>query len=436
MSDPGTNPGTRPGTQPPCILFTAFEPSGDEHAAPIIAELRRRAPNVPIYALGGARMEAAGATLIERTTDNAVMLSGAIAKAWSHKQLLGRLKRWMADHPVRVHVPTDSPAANWAICKMVKRMWGSDCDAVPGGAKVVHMVAPQVWAWASWRVRRLQKWSDLVLCVLPFEPAWFAKHNVNARFIGHPVFDEALDVQALQDPTPEIQAFRKDQLRVALLPGSRPGELQKNFPIMLSTILQVEQPLNVLVAAPNEARSDELRQLRLAWEKRQDPLLDVVALTDGLDDPIGMNASIITGDTEAVLHWADIVLLASGTASLHVARHGKPMVIMYRVPGWQWHLIGRWLIDTRTYTLPNLIACGGPSRSRERHIVPEVMPLTSDNPEPVVREMTRLIESEDARRAQVEALAAVCEQFKGHDAGAEAAEAIMEISDLGFGISD
>jgi len=119
----------------PCILFTAFEPSGDEHAAPIIRKLRWLAPSVPIYALGGSKMEAAGAKLIERTTDDAAMLSGAIGKAWWHRKLMQRLEAWMADHPVRVHVPTDSPAANWAICKMVKRLWGSDSAALPGGAE-------------------------------------------------------------------------------------------------------------------------------------------------------------------------------------------------------------------------------------------------------------------------------------------------------------
>ncbi len=163
------------------LLFTAFEPSGDCLAAPVIDTIRRREPQVPIWAFGGGRMEAAGATLIERTTDRAVMLAGIAVQARRHQRRLAALKRWLADHPLAVHVPVDSPAANWSICRLVRRQ-ASD-------ASIVHLAAPQLWAWATWRVRRLRRLTDRVLCLLPFEPAWFARRGIPGVFVGHPLFD-------------------------------------------------------------------------------------------------------------------------------------------------------------------------------------------------------------------------------------------------------
>lgn len=409
----------------PIILFTAFEPSGDQHAAVVIEHLKQMRPDARIYALGGPKMEAAGAELIEHTTSKAAMLGSAIAKAREHRALLKRLERWMAEHPVAVHVPTDSPAANWSICKLVKRnatkIQGTDPGAdgslhspsSPGLlGRVVHLVCPQVWAWASWRVRRLQKWSDLVLCILPFEPDWLAKHGVAARFIGHPLLDEPLDTPGLDAESAGFPSGgASGGPRLALLPGSRPGEIRTNFPLMLETLRRLRErfpKMTTMIAAANGESEEHIR--RIAPQLPPD-------------------THIATGVADAVIHWSDVVLVASGTATLHVARHVKPMVIVYRVNPWTWRLIGRFLIDTRTFTLPNLIAAGGPHRETERHIVREFVPFlgSAQDAAPVVDEVASLIEDEGKRQRQVEALRGVLQKFEGHDAGKEAAEAILDV---------
>lgn len=385
----------------PSILFTAFEPSGDEHAAPVIRHLRETRPDISIYALGGPKMKAAGATLIENTVNDAAMLAGALAKINEHRAIRRRLHVWLADHPIALHVPTDSPAANWGICKITK--------ALPGvGAKVVHLVAPQVWAWASWRVKRLQKWSDRTLCLLPFEPAWFAKHDVDARFIGHPLFDSPLDTESL-DATAATLPDAKTKL--ALLPGSRPGEIRKNWPLMRRVFTEVDGRLSgceAVVAVGSDRQRDQLMRL---------------------DPTIGGKVQIETGQTDAAIHWADAVLTVSGTVTLHVARHAKPMAIVYRVPWLNWQLIGRWLIDTRTFTLPNLIANDGPHKDRSRHIVREFVPQLSDHATPIADEIVSLIEDETKRAKQIEAVREALAKFDGHDAGREASEAILEVLD-------
>jgi lipid-A-disaccharide synthase len=142
--------------------------------------------------------------------------------------------------------------------------------------------------------------------------------------------------------------------------------------------------------------------------------------------PMPPDVRVITAQTDAVLNWADVVFVASGTATLHIARQTKPMVIVYRVSRMSWNLIGRWLIDTRTFTLPNLIAAGGPHAESDRHIVREFVPWFGDatTVDPMVEELDSLVTSTEKREAQRAALRGVLNQFEGHDAGKEAAEVI------------
>jgi len=149
----------------PTLLFTAFEPSGDDHAAAVIRELRRRHPNLPIYAWGGPKMARAGATIICETGQDAVVGVPGWDKIRQHQRINKDIARWIATNRATVHIPVDSPAANFPICKIAKK----------SGLKVCHLVAPQVWAWGGWRIRKLRRRTDLVLCLLPFEERWFTR---------------------------------------------------------------------------------------------------------------------------------------------------------------------------------------------------------------------------------------------------------------------
>jgi lipid-A-disaccharide synthase len=391
--------------RPACVLFTAFEPSGDEHAAVVIRALRRMCPEVPIHALGGEKMAAAGATLIERTTDRAAMLGSALSKIGEQISLRRRMRRWLDEHPVRVHVPTDSPAANWAYCQMVRRRWGSE------GARTVHLVAPQLWAWGAWRAAKLRRLTDRVLCVLPFEPAWFAERGIEAQFIGHPLFDRPLDEPALKREAADLPQARP---RVALLPGSRPGEIRANLRPMIRIFGQLvcsgrfPQAHAVIAGASADAA-------RLIVDHGDTPQIrSLVTVTEGR--------------TDAVLHWADVVLTVSGTASLHITRHLTPMTILYRVSRPAWYLVGRWLIDARTLTLPNLIVAG-PGASADQHVVREFIPFFGDV-QSVAEELTALLADQQRRRSQIEWLGKITDPFRAHNAGEEGAAAICEIGAL------
>ncbi len=330
---------------PKPILFTAFEPSGDAVAAALTAELKRRYADLQIYALGGDRIAGAGGHLIENTTEDPVMLAGAVRQMATHRRRLRRLAAWLAKHELSAVVPTDSPAANWSICRLVRRLQPQ--------TKIIHLAAPQLWAWAPWRIGKLRRLTDLVLCLLPFETQWFCSRGVKATFVGHPIFETPLCPDTAFDPWCD-QEEHSNRIKLAILPGSRSAEIKSNYPTMIATAMDLadkqDQKIYAAVAAMNETRRQQVESMT--------PPQSTLSL------------SITCSRTDQVLQWADVALVVSGTATLQVLRHRVPMVTMYHVNRWSWHLIGRFLIQTRTFTLPNLI---GQSLGLKQ-VVPELVP--------------------------------------------------------------
>lgn len=336
-------------------------------------------------------METAGATIVERTGEDAVMGVPGFAKILEHRRINKRIDRWLAQHPVALHVPVDSPAANFPICAIAKKR----------GVKVVHLVAPQLWAWGPWRIRKLRRLTDGILCLLPFEEEWFLARGVKARFIGHPLFDKPLDVAALDERVRQVGL--EGNPKIAIMPGSRPGEIAPSFPILLDMFrrLRADFPdLAGLVAATRPAVADRLRAVADAEPQ---------GWPDGL--------SIAAGEADAVIRWCDFAVVVSGTVTLQVARQRKPMITFYRPGRLFYYALARWLVSARFYTLPNLIA--------NKKIVPELIPHFGDGEElalQVIRLMRRPGYADDQR----EELGKVVERFQGRNAGSAAADAIEE----------
>ena len=379
------------------ILFTAFEPSGDDHAAAVIAELRRRRPKLAIYAWGGPKMQAAGAALVARTGADAVVGMPGLAKIREHRQINRSIARWLGEHPeVVAHVPVDSPAANFPICKIAKRL----------GRKVVHLVAPQLWAWGPWRLRKLRRCTDLVLCILPFEQGWFADRGVPARFIGHPLFDAALDMAALDERAGEMPCASGGAPNIAILPGSRPAEIRRNFPVMLNAFnaLRERHPgAHAIVAAVTETAREDLyarANMHGGWPRDMD---------------------VVVGETDGVVRWCDLALVVSGTVTLQIAKQAKPMVIMYKTNELFYKMVARRLLTTTHFALPNLIA--------GREAIPELIPYFKDRGQ-LVDAAERLITEPAQQDAQREALREIAAKFDGMEAAREAADAIEEVAQL------
>lgn len=373
------------------ILVTAFEPSGDAHAAPLVAALRRLAPELRVVGWGGPRMRAAGCEMAGETARDGAMALGSLAKIASVRRTVHSIRDWARTQPVAVHVAVDSPAANWHIAWWMKR---------ERGAKVVNLVAPQLWAWAPWRIRKWRRTSDLMLCLLPFEEEWFRQRGVNARFVGHPVLSVPIDdaVQA------RARAFGMEGRRLLLLPGSRSNEVRDNMHHMLR-----------IYAAAARTRPD-LRGLVMAANERLVPLVRDAQRKAGLTEwPRGLQ--VAHGDAEAAIAWCDGALNVSGTVSLDLAHQRKAMVAVYWT-GWLAYLVGRLVLRTPNRLLPNIVA--------GRRIVPEFVPWAGGIQQPLAC-VERMLDDAALRARTAGDLDGVARTFEGHDPGVEAAEGVLGV---------
>lgn len=377
----------------PTVLFTAFEPSGDDHASAVIAELRARHPDLPIDAWGGPKMRLAGATLLESTCDDAVMGVPGVKKVAEHIAIGRRVKRYLRERraegrPVALHIPVDSPAANTPLCKVTKAQ----------GCTIVHLVAPQIWAWGRWRIHTLRGLTSRVLCLLPFEEEFFRKRNVPADFIGHFLFDKPV-------PTHELDmrssVFGEGSPRIALMPGSRPDELKRHLPMLLD------------IYAAIKAQFPQASGVMAATSDRVATLLRSEELLDGRLWPDSIR--IVTQDTDAVIRWCDFALVKSGTVTLQVTRQHKPMVIFYVKSNPVGYVIARAVLATKHFALPNLLAGS--------RIVPEFIPHYG-GPQPIADAAIALLRDQAELARQVGALRDVTAKFQGRHAARAAADAI------------
>lgn len=340
-------------------------------------------------------MAAAGAEIIEHTGDEAVMGMPGLQKIQEHRKLNVRIAEWVKDNPVTVHVPVDSPAANFSVCAIMKEH----------GAKVVHMVAPQLWAWAPWRIRKLRRLTDHVMCVLPFEKAWFESRGVEASFIGHPLFEKPIDTEALDELTADWSTGTQ---QIALMPGSRPSEIRKNFPLLLG--------------AYNKLKAEHSDMCGMVAVTRPEivPVLKDLAREHSLDWPESLG--ITHANTDAVVRWCTLALVVSGTVTLQISRQHRPMVIVYKLGRIGWSLFARWLIQTPYITLPNILA--------GREIVPELVPHFV-GAEPIADRATELLEDRSKYEGQVNELQRVTDMFGGLNAAVEAANIVARFAGLG-----
>lgn len=389
--------------------MTAFEPSGDTLAAVVIEHLRRKLPGVTVCGLGGPKMAAAGAELLEITTEHAAMGLDAVSQAFEYRRRMKRLRAWMADQKLAAVVPVDSPAANWSVCALARKLQPQ--------ARIVHLVAPQLWAWAPWRIRRMRRLSDHVLCLLPFEPKWFGDRGMPGEFVGHPLMGgprrgDGGRMQTLwsdADPATEPAGGQ----RLALLPGSRRGEWDANWPMMLRAFIELRRSRPGLRAT-----------VAVIHERALERLLDLTAQVTGSRVwPVGLRAAV--GAVDDVLEWSTAALVVSGTATLDVTAHRRPMVVVYNLSRLIWETAARWLITTRTFALPNLIS----ESMGEGRIVTEFVPHFGAVG-PIAAALAPLLDDPAAASEQVRRLGVVAAVFEGVDFGPRAAEAILRQAGL------
>jgi lipid-A-disaccharide synthase len=368
------------------VLFTAFEPSGDAHAAPVIAELLRRVPMLKVYAWGGPRMEKAGATILGRTAEDGAMGLGSFKRIREVKREIRRIKQWAREYRVIAHVAVDSPAANFPVCRTVKKT----------GARIIHLVAPQMWAWGRWRVGKLRKLTDLVLCLLPHEEQWFNDRGVPAKFIGHPALNRPVETD--ETVREQMHGLPQGAPRIAIFPGSRSQEVKANIRLLVNAFIELQGRhagmAGVIVAANQNLAKVVRKKIKVF--------------------PSGMH--MVTGQADAAIGWCDLALAVSGTITLDITRQRKPMIGVYRTGLLSW--LTAKLLVRGYYLLPNVVA--------DREVVPEFVPHLGGCM-PIVKVASRILLDSKKAANQSEELNRICLRFAGKKPAEEATRLIIKV---------
>ncbi len=326
------------------VFFSVGEPSGDQHAAHLIAELKRRRPDLRASGFGGPLMDRAGCGLLFPLTTMAVMGPfQTLPLIWKFFKLVKLAEAYFERHRPDLVVLVDFPGFNWWIASKAKA----------AGIPVVYYLPPQMWAWAPWRIGRVRKYIDLVLSGLTFETDWYAKRGIPVLYVGHPFFDEVAE-------HPLDESFRREWKSdsaptVALLPGSRRQEVTRSWPLLLEAArrLHARHPrVNFLVANYKESQ----RQFCVEqYEQLQQEL------------PI----SFFVGKTPEIIDLASCAIMVSGSVSLEMLARRTPAVVLYRTT-WPTYFLGKLLVTIKHMSLPNLIA--------GRKVMPEYLSVGSPAP--------------------------------------------------------
>ncbi len=314
--------------QPLKVALVAGEASGDILGAGLMQAIRNHCPQVEFIGVGGPLMEAQGLQSYFPMERLAIM--GLVEVLGRLPELLSRRKRLVAtlkQQQPDVFIGIDAPDFNLTIELQLRE----------AGIKTVHYVSPSVWAWRQKRVLKIRQGCDLMLTLLPFEAQFYQDNQVPVLFVGHPLADS---VAMHNDPLParEQLGLPVDAQVVALLPGSRGGEVVKLGALFVDTAryLLAEKPqLRFIIPAANQARREQLAAI----------------LAEAPNLPI----EILDGQSQTALQACDAVLIASGTATLEAMLFKKPMVVAYKLAPLS-HWLLKKMVKSPYISLPNLLA--------------------------------------------------------------------------------
>lgn len=358
------------------MLISAGEASGDLYAAGLVEALRRRNPALEFFGCAGQRMQRAGVRAVVDARSLAVV---GLVEVVTHIPRIYReyrkLIRAAQEERPDIAILTDSPDFHLRLARRLKRL----------GIPVIYLVAPQVWAWRKGRLPAMRQNIDQLLCIFPFEPDFFAPHGIDARYIGHPL-------TRLVRPSGSREELRRrygiadESAVVALLPGSRKGEIERHLPVLLEAVRKIRE-------------ANQSLSLRF-----------ILAVPPGVLGPnfteriSETSIQVLEGQTWDVLACAELALAASGTVTIEGMLLGTPMVTFYKVNKLSW-LMGKYLVKVPFYSMVNLVAC--------RRVVPELI-QNDMTPARLASEALALLADDSARDRMREELQVVARKLMGH----------------------
>ncbi len=368
------------------IALVAGEASGDILGAGLMQALKLRYPQVEFIGIGGPRMEAEGLQSYFPMERLSVM--GLVEVLGRLPELLSRRKRLIrtliAEKP-DVFIGIDAPDFNLTLELKLRQ----------AGIKTVHYVSPSVWAWRQKRVLKIRQACDLMLTLFPFEARFYLDHQVPVRFVGHPLAN-IIPLQADRQAARETLGLESEAMVVALLPGSRGGEVAR----LGALFLDAAERLRAL-------RPGVRFVLPCASRERRVQLEDLLS---GRDLPL----LLLDGQSHEALAACDAVLIASGTATLEALLYKRPMVVAYKVAPLTYRILKR-LVTSPYISLPNLLA--------ERLLVPELI-QDAATPDALAQTLAPLL---DDGAVQTEGFGVIHRALR-HDASEQAADAVLKLA--------
>lgn len=374
------------------IAIVAGETSGDMLGAGMIKALKKRYPNAHFEGIGGPLMQAHGMESFVPMERLAVM--GLV-------EVLGRLfellkvrrdlvRRWRADPP-DIFIGIDAPDFNLTLEQKLREF----------GIKTVHYVSPSVWAWREKRVFKIAKAVDLMMTLFPFEARFYQEHNVPVKFVGHHLAD-SIPFDTPVKPAREQLALDMDRPVVCLMPGSRNSEVSRLGDLFLATaerMLLKRSDLQFIIPAASVDRRNQIEAMLSAYS-------------------CTLPAKVVLGQSQTCMAAADVILLASGTATLEAMLLKKPMVVSYKLAPVTYHILKR-LVTQSYISLPNLLA--------GRELVPEFIQHEA-TPDNLAEALLVRLEDSDAMHQLHETFQFIHRQLR-RGADEEAASAIAELID-------
>jgi len=364
------------------FFLSAGDPSGDNASARLVTELGRLRPGITYFGLGGPRLKELGQEQFVDGRRLAVLGFWEVARQFLFfqrlmKQCVAKIK----ERRPQVIILVDYPGFNLRLAERIK----------PLGIPIVSYISPQVWAWGGKRLDQIRHLVDRMLCILPFEKDFFAGADVAHEFVGHYLLEDI--------PETYIASSVPDNGHLALLPGSRPQEIDRHLRPMLAaaTLFRRKHKLPIVVAGIRGACD---------YERIIGPFADE-------------DVSVEYDDPRRVIHQARLVLVASGTATLETAIIGRPMVVIYKT-GWVTYQIARRLVKLDRIALANLVL--------GETVVPELIQRQA-TPQAMASELVRFLDEEPYRRRTEEMLGRVTGLLGGPGASERAARAILGIID-------
>ncbi|MCL2622694.1 MAG: hypothetical protein FWD31_03415 [Planctomycetaceae bacterium] len=327
------------------IFFSAGEPSGDAHAAALIREIKSQDQAMRCVGYGGPLMEQAGMELHCDLTKKAVMFLGISAsQIYSFYKLYKQTQKYFSENRVKAVVLVDYPGFNWWVARAAKQ------QDIP----VYYFMPPQLWAWAGWRVKKMQRFVDHVFTTMPFETKWFREHDCHVIEIGHPFLKEAKHRKV---DTSFVECLKSDgQPILTILPGSRDQEIAHNFDDLLNTVEKVQREapnVRPMVAAFKQEHADQINK-KLSER--------------------GMAIPVYADKTQELIRAAHFALTVSGSVTMELLANHVPTVVYYKINKIG-HFAQRFFRRSRFITLVNLLGVeqftpGSPYYPKKMKVIP------------------------------------------------------------------